>query len=366
MSIIYNLYSLGWNKNLEEQYQQYKQRYDVGRVAVEYKSLYKVLCQNGEVLAGISGKLSYSAQGTVDYPAVGDWVLIERTSSSQDKTVICQILPRKSKFSRQASGYKTKLNYMIDEQVIAVNVDIVFICMDLNQNYNLRRLERYITMAWNSGAVPVILLTKADLCNDIENLVLQAKEAATGVDVYPISSQDNSWKELMPKYITSGMTVVFLGSSGVGKSTIINCLIGEERQKIHEISSTSSKGMHTTTNRELILLPSGGIVIDTPGMREFHILDVDENVDTTFEDINKLAMYCRFSDCSHTVEPDCAVLNAIQKREISQDRLDSYFKLKKEALFMQRKGNKSVERLQKEKYKEITREINNRLKEKYK
>lgn len=333
----FNLKALGWNKDLEKEFTEYKDYYRVGRVAVEYKGLYRVYCDGREILAAVSGKLLYSAAERADYPAVGDWVLLDRTSSTEDRAIIRGILHRKSKFSRKRAGNT------IDEQIVAVNVDTVFICMSLNMNFNLRRLERFVTMAWNSGAVPVVLLTKSDLCDNVEDRLSEAKEVSIGVDVYCISCVDDSAVKVVKEYVKPGHTVAFLGSSGVGKSTIINRLLGENMLDTRETSELGDRGRHTTTNRELILLPEGGIVIDTPGMREFHILDVDESLDTTFADINDLAESCRFSDCTHTTEPGCAVLEAISNGTLKKERYNNYIKLKKEAEFIERKTNKKAE-----------------------
>jgi len=279
----------------------------------------------------------YSACERDDYPAVGDWVIIDKTPAAYDRTVIRGILSRKSKFSRKIAGNT------IQEQIIAVNIDTVFICMSLNQNYNLRRLERFITMAWDSGATPVVLLTKSDLCENTEEKLKKAKESAIGVDLYCISCLDESAAEAVSNYIKPGQTVAFMGSSGVGKSTIINNLLGDERLDTQEISDLGDRGRHTTTNRELILLPNGGIVIDTPGMREFHILDVDDSIDTAFYDIERIAQNCKFTDCTHNTEPDCAVREAIKNGFLSKDRYNNYIKLKKEAEFVERKTNKKAE-----------------------
>ncbi|HYE81187.1 MAG TPA: ribosome small subunit-dependent GTPase A [Clostridia bacterium] len=332
-----DLKALGWNENLEKEFAGYKDACEAGRVAVEYKGLYKVYCENKEVLAVVSGKMMYSAAQRDDYPAVGDWVVLDKPASLNDKAIIRGILSRKSKFSRKCAGNTIK------EQIIAVNIDTVFICMSLNQNFNLRRLERFITMAWNSGSTPVVLLTKSDLCDDIEEKLEETQEVALGVDIHCISCLDESAAEAAREYIRPGHTVAFLGSSGVGKSTIINRLLGETRLDTQEISSLGDRGRHTTTNRELILLPEGGIVIDTPGMREFHILDVDESINTTFEDIEALAKSCRFSDCTHTTEPQCAVREAIAGGSLSEERYNNYIKLKREAEFIERKTNKKAE-----------------------
>lgn len=333
----FNLYDLGWNESFEQEIEQYNDAYSIGRVAVEYRNLYKVYTEEGEVLASVSGKMIGSAAGREDYPAVGDWVILDKIKKQYDRTIIRGILERKSKFSRKIAGNS------FEEQIIAANVDIAFLCMSLNNNFNLRRLERYITMAWDSGSRPVVLLTKSDLCDGIDEKLEEISDILFGIDVHCISCVNKSGITEIRSYIKKGITVAFIGSSGVGKSTIINELIGEIRQFTQEVSSVGEKGRHTTTNRELILLPEGGVVIDTPGMRELHVLDVSESIDTTFKDIEELSLRCKFSDCTHSSEPKCAVKEAIKNGILSKKRYESYVKLKKEAEYMERKLNRKAE-----------------------
>ena len=348
MSQTYNLNDLGWNGQFANEYAEV---YDIGRVAVQYKNLYKVYCEKGELLASVSGKMNYGITGRQDYPAVGDWVLLGKTGPGEDRTVIHGILTRKSKFSRKTAGRT------VEEQVIAANIDTVFICMSLNQNFNLRRLERYIALAWDSGAVPVVILTKSDLCQDLEERIEEAGAVACGVDIFPVSCIDGSGLPEIREYILPGRTVAFLGSSGVGKSTIINELLGEQRQFTREVRQDDDRGRHTTTNRELLLLPSGGIVIDTPGMRELHVLDVDEGIGTAFDDVEYFAARCRFADCSHTVEPGCGVREAIEAGELSQGRFENYIKLKKEADYVERKTDVKANMEYKQFMKKLSKEI---------
>ncbi|MCW2279133.1 ribosome small subunit-dependent GTPase A [Heliophilum fasciatum] len=296
----------------------------IGRVCSQYKDLYKVLTEQGEVLAEISGKYRYEVADLPDYPAVGDYVMLDRTSDEKGKAIIHHLLSRKSVFERKAAGTKD------DVQVVAANIDTIFICMSLNNDYNLRRLERYLSIAWNSRAIPVILLTKVDLCTRIEEKLAEVAAVAIGVEVILSSGILKSGMESIKHHIQPGKTVAFIGSSGVGKSTLINCLIGEERLAINEISK-NEKGRHTTTKRELIVLPNGGMVIDTPGMRELGI--ESSHISRAFTDIDELTQLCKFRDCSHQTEPGCAVRQAIEQGKLSEERLLNYLKLKKEAKY---------------------------------
>ena len=296
----------------------------LGRVISQSKELYKVATGNVEVTAEIAGKLRFDAGTASDLPAVGDFVMLDRESNDIGNAIIHHILTRKSIFARKAAGKARNV------QVIAANIDTVFICTALNSDYNLRRLERYLSIAWASGALPVVVLTKADLCNDIEVRLTEVGGVAAGADVLVTTSITEDGYHSIKKYITSGKTVAFIGSSGVGKSTLINRLLGEEVIETREIRK-DGKGRHTTARRDLIVIPSGGAVIDTPGMREMGIESAD--LARTFADIDQLAGSCKFGDCSHTGEPHCAVRKAIADGLITEKRLESYLKLKKEARY---------------------------------
>jgi len=345
-----NLIDLGLNKNIEEFFKEYKDKYKLGRVAVEHKGLYRIFTEDGEIVGAISGKMKYNALVREDFPAVGDWVIIDRTNGYSGNAVIHGILPRKSKFSRKIAGNQ------LDEQIIAVNIDTVFICMSFNSDFNIRRLERYITMAWESGAMPVILLTKADLCDEIDEKLSQVEAASIGIDVHVISAIENIGMNEICQYIKRGETLAFLGSSGVGKSTIINSLLGEERQSTKEVRN-DDKGKHTTTTREMFLLNSGAVVIDTPGMRELHILDTEEGLDKAFYDIEEIGNNCKFNDCTHNSEPDCAIKKAIEQGTLEQSRYNSYLKLKKEAEYIARKNDVKKQIEEKEKWKKIHKQV---------
>ena len=321
----------------------------VGRILSQEKGLYRIITEFGENLAEISGKFRYEAKNSSDYPAVGDFVMVDWNPTGGN-AVIHHILPRKSCFTRKAAGQRR-------EQMVASNVDTLFLCMALNNDFNLRRLERYLTIGWDSGAIPVVVLTKSDLCTDLESKVSEVESVAFGVDVLVTSSVNVDGEMQIRPYIAEGKTVAFLGSSGVGKSTLINRLLGEDRLET-QVLRNDDKGRHTTTHRELILLPSGGMVIDTPGMRELGMWDSAEGVETTFADIEELANRCRFSDCTHTSEPGCAVLSALEDGSLDPSRWNSYLKIKTELEYAA--DSESYLERKEQKFKEISKQLKHR------
>lgn len=296
----------------------------VARVVSQGKRLYRVVNEAGEGMAAVSGRLRYEAVSVSDYPTVGDFVMLDGHPNAQKTGVIMAVLPRRSVFMRRAAGSSG------DEQLVAANVDTLFVCMALNHDFNLRRLERYLAIAWDSGATPVVVLTKADICPQRQQRLLEAQSVSAGAAVLVCSAlSEDGLSEIRP-YLGSGRSIALIGSSGVGKSTLINRLMGEERLDTGAIRG-DGKGRHTTTRRELLFLEDGGIVIDTPGMRELGLWALSDGLETGFSDIEALAASCRFRDCRHESEPGCAVRAALESGVLDEPRFLSYQKLLQES-----------------------------------
>ena len=314
--------------------------------------MYLALGEEGEVVCEVAGKLRYEATGRQELPAVGDWVAAVPVSGEK-KAIIHAVLARKSSFSRKVAGNLT------DEQIIAANIDTAFVVTGLDLNFNLRRIERYLTLAWNGGATPVVLLNKADLRPHAEACKQEVEEVSPGVAVILLSATLGTGLEALNEYLGPGKSVAFLGSSGVGKSSIINALFGEKMHEVNDVSGLGSRGRHTTTFRELLLLPQGGIVIDTPGMRELQVWGEDEGLGHVFDEIEELAAGCHFDDCTHESEPGCAVREALQNGTLDAGRLESYFKLKKEYAFLVARQSMKPSAIEKVRWKAVSKAIKN-------
>lgn len=327
--------TLGWSPELQTTFEPYhKSGFAPGRVALEHKHIYRVLTRHGEVLAEVSGKLRHQAASRADYPAVGDWVALS-LRLDEGKATIHAVLPRFSVFSRRAAGP------VAEQQIAAANVNTVFLVSALNHDFNLRRIERYLLLARESGAEPVIVLSKADLSEDVEEAVETVRAIAFGVPVHAVSSLSLEGMEALSPYLKEGRTIALLGSSGAGKSTLINRLYGSDIQLTGEIREGDDRGKHTTTYRELLVLPSGGILIDTPGMRELQLWEGADELDPTFRDIAALSESCAYKDCRHDKEPGCAVREALELGTLEAKRFGSYLKLKRELAYAERKENKA-------------------------
>lgn len=334
----------GWNNSWEEKM---LGKGIVGRVLLEHKHLYRVITNDGEWLCSLSGKFKFDHDREA-FPAVGDWVVMEQMPG-EEKGIIQEVLPRSSQFSRKVAGQTT------DIQLIAVNVDYVFLVMSLNDDFNVRRLERYLLAAWDSGATPVVVLTKKDACDDLSYYINEVESVAFGVDVLAVSSVTGEGIDHLAALLSAGKTGALLGSSGVGKSSLINALSGEEVMAVSDIREDDSKGRHTTTHRELSLLPGGGLLIDTPGMREFQLWESTEGVSASFKDIEELAVGCRFRDCQHKKEPGCAIQKAISNGILKEERYRSYVKLLRELAHIERKNDVVAKKAEVNKWKQVTK-----------
>ncbi len=348
------LENYGWDSSLQSAFEMLSDKDLIpARVAIRHKNNYLIASAEGDMSAEISGKMLYEIEDGIiadGFPAVGDWVAV-RTFPEEGKAIIQKLLPRKSKFSRKEAGIKTV------EQVLAANIDTVFLMMSLNSDFNIRRLERYLVLASESNVSAAIILSKADLCEDTERMLEEVKTVSKDIPVHIVSSLTGAGIEDLRIYFEGNKTISILGSSGVGKSTFINALLGSDKMKVNDISEYKDKGTHTTSHRELVLLPTGGLIIDTPGMRELQLWEGERGVEEAFEEIEALMENCKFTDCSHTNEPGCAILEALDSGELDEDRYKSYLKLKREAKYFERKNSKKEMITEKKKWKAITKSV---------
>ncbi|MEP7270070.1 MAG: ribosome small subunit-dependent GTPase A [Acidobacteriota bacterium] len=352
------LAQFGWNEHLANLFETAAQQgLEPGRVVFEDNIGYRVQTARLEIYSTVSGRLRHEASGREDLPAVGDWVSV-RVSSDDARAVIHSVLPRRSCFTRKVTGARTA------QQIVGANIDTIFLVTSLNQDFNLRRIERYLSMAWEGGAQPVVVLSKADLCPDVQILTEAVREVARAVPVHPVSVVSGDGLDSLAGYIRFGETVALLGSSGVGKSTLINFFVGYHRQQVKEVREHDDRGKHATRRRELILLPQGGLLLDTPGMRELQLWEGGEGVQATFDDIEALALNCFFGDCQHESEPRCAVRNARAEGQLDSERLESYLKLQRELRKFKLKHDEVARKLEKQQSKKLGHFVKERAREK--
>ena len=348
----------GWSEYFARLFDAVAESYQCpGRVVFEDNVGFRVQTEYGELQASLAGRLRHEATARQELPSVGDWVVLKAVPSEM-RGIIQGVLQRQSCFVRKAAGAKT------EQQIVGSNIDTIFLVNSLNQDFNLRRIERYLTLAWESGSQPVVVLTKSDLCTDVPAKIAQAASVARDVGVHAVSLVDRTGLESLSQYLKFGETVALLGSSGVGKSSLANYFIGFDRQVVKEIRVSDDRGQHATRRRELILLPQGGLLLDTPGMRELQLWEGSEGVQTTFDEIEELALSCYFGDCKHDSEPRCAVRDALAEGRLGAERFESYMKLQSELRQFRQKHDQLARRAEKQQVKKIGHLVKDRVREK--
>jgi ribosome biogenesis GTPase / thiamine phosphate phosphatase len=345
------LSGLGWDDQREHEISKWPRHMLPGRVLAEHRGAYSVLSAQGQLWAQVTGKMRHEAASRADLPTTGDWVVAEIHDG--DQASIHAVLPRRTRFSRNIAGKAT------DEHVIAANIDVSFLVASLEREVNLRRIERYLTLAWSGGTDPVIVLTKSDLAGDPEDIVYELERVETialGVPVLLTSSETGAGVEDLRDVLAGSRTGVLLGSSGAGKSSLVNALVGDAAQQVDEVQS-DGKGRHTTSRRELIALPGGGVIVDTPGLRGLKLWNHGEGSTSTFADVDELAARCKFNDCRHESEPGCAVRAAIAGGTIGKQRLDDWRKLQRELEFQRSKQDQRLAAQRKRRWKKVENSI---------
>jgi len=355
-----DLLHLGWSDFFAQQFEEYAQRELVpARIAAQHRELYRACGEQGELVASVSGSLRSEARGPQDFPVVGDWVAVRPRPRERGATIHA-VLRRRTQFSRKVAGRVTA------EQVAAANLDTVFLMMGLDGDFNLRRLERYLMTAYESGAVPVVVLNKSDLCDagEMAGKLVAVEAVAPGVPVHAVSALTGNGIETLASFLGVGKTAALLGSSGVGKSALINRWLGRDALRTAPVREHDSRGRHTTTQRKLVLLPGGGMIMDTPGMRELQLWSAGDGATTAFADIADIATECRFHNCSHRAEPGCAVLRAVDEDRLDAGRLQSFHKTRAELAALERRQDALKARAYKRHAGSLERLLRARLREK--
>jgi ribosome biogenesis GTPase / thiamine phosphate phosphatase len=350
------LAGLGWRSPFAEEFAELGDRTLVpGRIVLQQRGRYTIATEGGEIAAELTGKLRKDAVSAAALPCVGDWVAVRLPASApateSELAAICALLRRRTKFSRRAAGAENC------EQILAANVDFIFIAMGLNGDFNLRRLERYLTVAWSSGGSPVVLLTKSDLCTDadVAMRVAAVQAIAPGVPVVTTSVVTDAGVHAVDPFLASGQTIALLGSSGVGKSTLVNSLLEQNVLRVGEVRAADGRGRHTTTQRQLFRVRGGALVIDTPGIRELQLWDAEVGFESTFGDIEAVGAQCRFRDCRHEDEPGCAVVEAVAQGQLAATRVASFSKLRREQTTVAARGDPLHAKRQKRAHGSVTK-----------
>lgn len=352
MKEITNLTQLGWNHFFQQQLVEEDPSHKPARVVRQDMNQYHLLSDEGRLTGVIPGRVRQAALSKADLPTVGDWVTYSPIEGGEAGSVqIEKCLERKSKFSRKEAGE------VVDEQIVASNIDTVFIVSGLDDDFNPNRIERYLLLSWDSGAIPVIVLNKADLCDKLEERLVELESIAMDAPIHVMSAIDKEGTESLLDYVKPGTTCAFMGSSGVGKSTLINLLLGYERFETGAVREDDGKGRHTTTFRELVLTESGAMIIDTPGMREIQVWADSAALSQTFDDIEEIALQCKFNDCQHDQEPGCAITRAVSDGTLDSERLERYEKLKREVEHFESQQTAAARAAKKEERKRFSKMV---------
>ena len=354
------LAALGWDAGWVETFAPFADEgLRPGRVVAVHRETSIVRDGSGDLSAGVSGSFRHTALAHADFPTVGDWVALG------DDDVITAVLERRSVFKRMAADASRRGARVDDEQIMASNIDLALLVAGLDNDFNLRRIERYLSVAWSSGITPVVVLNKADLADDVDGRLVAVEAIAPGVATVAVSAWTGQGVDDLRAHLRPGSTAAILGSSGVGKSTLVNALLGEDRQATAEVRGSDSRGRHTTTHRELFELPGGALLVDTPGIRALEVLGADEGVEAAFDDVADLAAACRFSDCRHDGEPGCAIRAALADGTLSEERLASHRKLERELARTAREGNPRARAEHRRTWRIIQKSVDEHMHRKY-